>query len=247
MEEPSKLGIDFIWNLVYNSNKLGQPKNERSYMNSNREDYLKVLYEEGGLEKPVSNKIISSRLDIAPGSVTEMLTKLSDAGLVEYIAYKGSKLTEKGLSICSNLIRSHRLWEVFLMRHLNYSWREAHEEAHRLEHVATNRMVDRLDKFLDYPEVCPHGESIPKKGEYLTVKHGIIPLSDFGEGESCMISKIVEDGDLLDYAQSIGLQIGEEIQIISKGAYEGPIEFNQGGKKITMSYKAATQIFVEKV
>ena len=121
-------------------------------MNSNREDYLKVLYSEGGIDKFVSNKLLAEHLNVAPGSVSEMLTKLSKAGLTEFVAYKGSKLTEYGAEVCMKIIRRHRLWEVFLMNKLNYTWREAHEDAHLLEHISSERMIERLDEFLGYPE-----------------------------------------------------------------------------------------------
>lgn len=213
-------------------------------MTSNKEDYLKAIYEEGGLEKVVPNKLIAEKLGIAPASVTEMLAKLSQQGLIDYEAYKGSRLTDKGLAACINVVRSHRLWEVFLMEHLGYSWREAHEDAHLLEHISPSRMVDRLDAFLNYPKTCPHGSMIPRKGK-VPDNLRLGRLSDMKEGETAFICRIVEDGKLLDYLERSGLQIHKEIKILAIDDYEGPVSFLQEGKTITISYKAASQIFVE--
>ena len=214
-------------------------------MNINREDYLKEIYEAGGLQEPVSNKLIAQKLNVSAASVSEMLAKLQEGGLIEYTAYKGSVLTKEGLAICSNLVRCHRLWEVFLMRHLNYSWREAHEEAHLLEHIATKRMVDRLDIFLNFPTDCPHGEHIPREGEGVFTEPKLEKLANLEINEIAKISRIVEDGDLLDYAERNGVKMGEKICLVTKDEYEGPISFTQGDKTITISHKAAMQIFVE--
>lgn len=216
-------------------------------MNSNREDYLKIIYEEGGLERPVPNKIIAQRLQVAPGSVSEMLTKLSKAGLVDAISHKGVQLTSEGLSICFNLIRSHRLWEVFLMRHLHYSWREAHEEAHLLEHIATEKMIDRLDLFLNFPSVCPHGEHIPRKGEHLEAEPQLDSLSQLEAGDRAIVSRLIEDGELLDYLEGVGLCIGATVCITEKQPYEGGISFTQEAATLCISHKASTQIFVERI
>lgn len=213
-------------------------------MTSNKEDYLKVIYEEGGLERSVPNKTISEKLGIAPASVSEMLIKLEKQGLISYEAYKGSRLTEAGLAACIDVVRSHELWEVFLMRHLGYSWREAHEDAHLLEHVAPPRMVDRLDAFLNHPKTCPHGSLIPQNGQ-APARLQLMRLSSLSEGETAVIRQVVEDGKLLDYLERSGLQIHKTIQVLSIDDYEGPVSFLQDGETITISFKAATQIFVE--
>ena len=214
-------------------------------MTSNKEEYLKAIYEEGGLETPVPNKAIANKLGIAQPSVSEMLSKLHRQGLIVYEAYKGSRLTDEGLMACIDLVRSHRLWEVLLMRHLGYSWREAHEDAHLLEHVAPERMMERLDRFLNYPQTCPHGSWIPQKGEIperLTLQR----LSELRVGDRATVIRLEEDGALLDYLERIGLQIHEPIEVQAVEDYEGPMKILQGAKSIHISYKAATQVFVER-
>ena len=215
-------------------------------MTSNKEDYLKTIYDAGGIKAYVSNKVISQKLGVAPASVSEMLSKLQSEGLIEYKAYHGSRLTTKGLNSCIDVVRSHELWEVFLIRHLGYTWWEAHEEAHLLEHVASERMIDRLDAFLGHPQTCPHGALIPQKGKPVPQrKVPLHKLSELSENEKAEIAQIVEDQKLLDYLERSGIQVHKNICIISKDEYEGPITFDQEGKIISISYKAATQIFVK--
>ena len=213
-------------------------------MTSNKEDYLKIIYEEGGMKKPVSNKIIAEKLNIAPPSVSEMLVKLSQQDLINYEAYKGSTLTEKGVETCINIVRSHRLWEVFLMNHLGYTWREAHEDAHLLEHIAPVRMLERLDSFLGFPKTCPHGSIIPQKGQQPN-RTDFKKLSDLSIGDVVTIKRVEEDGKLLDYLERSHLKIHKKIKVLSIDDYEGPISFLQDGKNIAISYKAATKIYVE--
>ena len=213
-------------------------------MTSNKEDYLKVIYELGGETNSVTNKEIAEKMELAAPSVSEMLVRLQQEGLVEYKAYHGTKLTPLGLEYCIKIVRSHRLWEVFLMEHLNYTWREAHEDAHLLEHIAPDRMIDRLDAYLGYPKTCPHGAIIPRHGKLPVVESDEKTLNTLEEGQEATVSRIIEDGNLLDYLASTGMQINEKITILHKGEYEGPISFIQGDKTISISYKAATQIYI---
>lgn len=215
-------------------------------MTSNKEDYLKVIYEEGGLEKTIPNKIISDKLGIAPASVSEMLSKLSKEGLITYQAYKGSVLTEKGCSACIDIVRSHRLWEVFLIQHLGYTWREAHEDAHLLEHIVSTRISERLNTFLNHPLTCPHGSLIPQR-EKMPSYIKQMRLSDLSAEDTASICRVTEDGALLDYLERSGLRLHRSIQMLSIDDYEGPVTFTQDGKQISISFKAATQVYVTRL
>lgn len=213
-------------------------------MTPNKEDYLKELYKLGGAEQLVSNKQIAERLSISPASVTEMLNKLNKEGFIEYQPYKGSKLIGEGLQKAIMLLRGHRLWEVFLMRHLGYSWSEAHEDAELLEHITPPRLTSRLDKFLNYPNHCPHGSDIPKLDEEFD-RTELRPLSQLIQGDKSRIRRVTEESALLDYLQSLGIKIGAEFTVVSIGQYEGPIVIMLEGKEIQISYKASEHIYVE--
>lgn len=212
-------------------------------MTPNKEDYLKVIYEQsegGGL---ASNKVIAERLGVTPASVTEMLTKLSKQGLINYTAYKGSSLTEEGLKNCASVVRGHRLWEVFLMRELGYKWSDAHEDAHLLEHATPERMIDKLDEYLGYPDHCPHGSVIPREnGVERAVS--LKKLSDLSAGDSAKICKVMEEKELLDYLEALGLAIGKGIEVKEIGKYEGPISCSIDGDMVDISFKAANKIYV---
>lgn len=214
-------------------------------LTSNKEDYLKIIYEEGGFENPVTNKVIAEKLGVAPPSVSEMIVKLDKQGLITYEAYKGSQLTKAGLDACIELIRSHRLWEVFLTSHLGYSLRESHEYAHLLEHISDSLLIDRLNHYLEYPEVCPHGFVIPQKGQGPNkINNNHKKLSQVSPHDIVKIVCVFEDGALLDYLEQSGVEIGKTIEVVHVADYEGPITFNQDNREIVLSYKAATQVFV---
>lgn len=215
-------------------------------MTPNKEDYLKVMYKLGGAEQMVGNKQIAEALQIAPASVTEMLGKLKKENLIHYEAYKGSRLTQEGVEAAILLVRGHRLWEVFLMRHLGYSWSEAHEDAELLEHITPSRLTARLDKFLNYPAYCPHGSAIPfPDGQVHSVS--LQTLSLLPVGAVSHIRRVTEEKELLDYLQALGVTIGCSVKIVEVGAYEGPLTLELEGKRVQVSFKAASQIYVDEL
>lgn len=213
-------------------------------MTPNKEDYLKAVYKLGGLNNLVSNKQIAEALQISPASVTEMLGKMKKEGLIHYEPYKGSRLTGRGVSAAISLVRGHRLWEVFLMRHLGYSWSEAHEDAELLEHITPPRLISRLDNFLNFPAYCPHGSAIPHPdGQVDTVP--MQPLNLLPVGMSSHIRRVTEEKELLDYLQTSGVEIGHSVRIVEAAAYEGPLTLELEGKRVQISFKAACQIYVD--
>lgn len=214
-------------------------------MTPKKEDYLKAIYTLGGQKAMVSNKQISEALQIAPASVTEMLGKMNREDLIHYEPYKGSRLTDKGKQAAISLVRSHQLWEVFLIKHLGYSWSDAHEDAELLEHVMPERLMNRLDQFLNYPEYCPHGNAIPKADG----QPDAIPLQTLNllpVGEPSYIRRVTEEKELLDYLQEAGITIGSHVCITESAAFEGPVTLQLEEKRVQISYKAACHIYVDK-
>lgn len=212
-------------------------------MTPNKEDYLKELYKLGGYERLVSNKQLSQTLKVAPASVSEMLAKLNQEALLTTEPYKGAKLTKDGIEIAVSLLRGHRLWEVFLIRHLGYSWSEAHEDAELLEHVSPSRLTNRLERFLNYPAYCPHGNAIPDQNGQ--IKEGsLMLLSTLEAGKTALIKKVQEEKELLDYLQIQGIEIGSKVTVLAVDAYEGPYTLAFKDKTIQISHKAACQIYV---
>lgn len=213
-------------------------------MTPNREDYLKLIFELGGDENKINNKQIVSGLDVSAASVSEMISKLVKEGLVEHSPYQGVQLTELGLKKASTLIRKHRLWEVFLVEHLNYSWNEVHDDAEVLEHVTSQTLANRLSAYLNQPKFCPHGGVIPADNQPVHEQKRQ-KLTDYPVGATIRIARVLDEKELLDYLVSIDLQIHEEYRIDEIAAYEGPISISNDKKQLAISYKAASTIFVD--
>src|ERR1700726_1464068 len=164
----------------------------RSGLTRAQEDYLKALYQLHGDQRPVPTRELAQRLGISSPSVSEMVTRLSAQGLVEHDRYRGQQLTREGRRVALELVRHHRLLEMFLVQVLGYTWDEVHEEAERLEHVISERMEQRIFDLLGRPELDPHGHAIPS----LTGKVRPIsdrPLSECRAGESLVVQGVSDD------------------------------------------------------
>lgn len=215
-------------------------------MTPNREDYLKLILELGGDKAKVSNKQIVSGLNISGASVSEMISKLVKEGLVEHSPYQGVQLTEIGLAKASSLVRKHRLWEVFLVEHLDYTWNDVHDEAEVLEHVTSDQLAQRLEDYLNHPKYCPHGGMIPENQQLIHEKERQT-LSSYPTGTKIRIARVLDEKELLDYLVAINLNINEVYTIADVAAYEGPITIENEEKQIAVSYKAASTIFVDQL
>ncbi|MBM6613405.1 metal-dependent transcriptional regulator [Desemzia sp. RIT804] len=215
-------------------------------MTPNKEDYLKIIFELGGTEHKVTNKQIMNSLQISAPSVSEMMTKLLKDDYIVHVPYKGVQLTEKGENKASILVRKHRLWEVFLVKKLEFPWNEVHEEAEVLEHVTSRELANKLDKFLDYPKTCPHGGVIPSDHGQFPEKNNL-SLVHFGKLKEIRIKRVLDDKELLDYLSSLEIKVGQVYTVKEYGIYEGPITLEHDRKEKQISYKAASNIFVEEI
>ena len=215
-------------------------------MTPKKEDYLKIIFELGGRKKKVSNKKIAMSLNVAAGSVTEMIRKLVKEGLVHHEPYAGISLTPNGVKIAEELIRRHRLWETFLVTKLNYKLEDVHEDAEVLEHATSDNLMDHLDIFLDHPKRCPHGGIIPdKSGNYEEDSHEI--LMEVPDGQTVEVDRFIDNHDLLIYLSDVRLKLGDKIKVLSHRPFEGSIEIEveNTGEKMEIGYKAAHYIFVK--
>lgn len=215
-------------------------------MTPNREDYLKLILELGGDENKISNKQIVAGLTVSGASVSEMISKLVKEDLVEHSPYQGVQLTKLGLKKASTLVRKHRLWEVFLVDHLGYSWNEVHDDAEVLEHVTSDQLEEKMDDYLGHPAYCPHGGMIPQSDQVIHEKKRQA-LSEYPVGTKIRIARVLDEKELLDYLVDLGIKIHEEYVIETIAAYEGPITLKNDEKEIAVSYKAASTIFVDQL
>lgn len=211
-----------------------------------KEDYLKIIFELGGSHKKVSNKEISLGLGIAAGSVTEMISKLADEGLVVHEPYAGISLTPKGQKYAAELVRKHRLWETFLVDKLHYNFADVHSEAEILEHQTSDRLATALDTFLGHPDQCPHGGVIPSaNGKFPDVTHRL--LAEANDGEVVTLKRFLDNHELLTYLEELGLRPQDQVKVIRHEPFEGPIVIQKQDdpKEINVSYKASHNIFIE--
>lgn len=185
-------------------------------------------------------------LNIAAGSVTEMVSKLVKEGLVDHTPYAGISLTKKGTEIAENLIRRHRLWETFLVDKLNYKLQDVHNDAEILEHVTSDNLMDHLEEFLGHPEHCPHGGVIPdKSGTYREESYLI--LADVAEGTTITVDRFIDNHELLSYLDDIHINLGDRLVVGEHTPFEGPIKLTycDSGEETSIGYKAAHYIFVK--
>ncbi|HEC2157695.1 metal-dependent transcriptional regulator [Staphylococcus delphini] len=210
-----------------------------------KEDYLKAILSHDGINTYVSNKTLSRFLNIKPPSVSEMVGRLEKEGYVMTKPYKGVKLSELGLSYTLDVIKRHRLIELFLIEVLNYTWEEVHVEAEVLEHRVSKLFVERLDELLKYPKTCPHGGVIPRDNHFEEIYK--IPLLSFEEGDVVTIRRVRDRSELLVFLSSKALSIGDTVKVIAKDDINRLMELENKGEKIVLSYQNAEVIFGEKV
>ncbi|MFB3175761.1 metal-dependent transcriptional regulator [Staphylococcus pseudintermedius] len=209
-----------------------------------KEDYLKAILSHDGIDTYVSNKTLSRFLNIKPPSVSEMVGRLEKEGYVMTKPYKGVKLSELGLSYTLDVIKRHRLIELFLIEVLNYTWEEVHVEAEVLEHRVSKLFVERLDELLKYPKTCPHGGVIPRDNHFEEIYK--IPLLSFEEGDVVTIRRVRDRSELLVFLSSKALSIGDTVKVVAKDDINRLMELENKGEKIVLSYQNAEVIFGEK-
>lgn len=210
------------------------------------ENYLKALLKisfDIGVEKVGTNELAHA-LEVKPATANDMLKKLKEKNLVDYKKYGKINLTSEGRKIAIEIIRKHRLWETFLYQKLEFSWDEVHEVAEQLEHIQSQKLVDKLDKFLAFPEFDPHGDPIPNsKGEIKV--HYKKTLSEMAPGTTCKMVAVKDNSSpFLQYVVKLGLGINNEIKIISIQEYDLMMLIEVNGLQSSVSHKFADNIYV---
>jgi DtxR family Mn-dependent transcriptional regulator len=211
------------------------------------ENYLKAIYAfscqyDGG----ANNQSLAERLKINPASVTDMLHRLEEKGLIAYSRSEGASLTREGLKLAIKTVRKHRLWETFLVKQMNFKWDEVHEVAEQLEHIQSDKLLDELDKILDYPKFDPHGDPIPDvNGKLPAVKSKA--LSEVASGKKVKVVNILDNSPaFLKYLDKQGIGLNDSIQIKEIEEFDQSLLLGLKNKKeIFLSHEAAKKIFVE--
>lgn len=213
-------------------------------MTPSKGDFLKAIVKLGGGERRVNNKDLAKELEISSAAVTDMALKLVTEGYINYIPYKGIEITESGNRETNKLIRKHRLWEVFLYEKLGYDWNQVHADADLLEHASSDFLIEKLNEFLGFPTMDPHGEFIPNAdGEVRSSTS--IPLTDLEVGTSFVIKEVSDNTAFLDHLLIKNITLHDHYRLVEIEKYEGALLLeDSNGEQKRISANTASQIKV---
>lgn len=215
-------------------------------MTTSEENYIKVIYHLSLVSpKGVNTNAIAGMLETKASSVTDMLKKLSEKELVAYQKYQGVTLTEKGFLSAKMIVRKHRLWEVFLVEKLQFSWDEVHEIAEELEHIKSESLIDKLDEFLGFPDFDPHGDPIPnRKGEIKKISKLLLSEAELNKEYFCIGVKD-SSSDFLKYLDKQKIALGSKFIIKEKENFDDTLTVEVNSKELTLSNKIANNLYVQ--
>ena len=209
------------------------------------EDYLKAIRHLQLERAPVSTSALAQHLDRSPASVTNMVKSLAEQGLVEHEPYRGVRLSEEGEREALRIIRRHRVIEAYLIERLGYSWDRVHAEAERLEHAASDELVERMASVMGHPEMDPHGSPIPTaEGEVAEELHPA--LSEMPVGATVIVREVSDaDEGKLRYLAELGLFPGTRVEVLDREPFEGPILVRIDGQERSLGHGLAEMVRVE--
>lgn len=214
--------------------------------NISKEDYLSIIYKNQNSEGKVKTSLVAEKLEISNAAVTDMIKKLSRDGHIKYQKYKGIQLTESGRDYAKNMVRRHRIWEVFLYQVVGMPWDKVHDEAHKLEHSSSDELINKMEEMLDFPEYDPHGDPIPGKDGSLPKQKKAIPLTMLGEKNNARVIRVNDfDSGFLKYISKIGIELNKEIMVKDILDFDHSMLVIIDGKELNLSSTIAANIFVE--
>lgn len=215
-------------------------------MTRSEENYLKTIFHLGsGDDVSINTNAIAEQMETKPSSVTDMAKKLAEKGLVNYKKYQGISLTDAGIKTALSIVRKHRLWETFLVEKLDFAWDEVHEVAEQLEHIKSEKLIDKLDQLLKFPKYDPHGDPIPgKNGEFQEHNKDLLSELPVGAHGICVGVKDSSSA-FLQYLDKHEISIGKPIQILGKEAFDGSLHLKIGEREHTVSHQIACNIYLK--
>ncbi|WP_310593965.1 metal-dependent transcriptional regulator [Flavobacterium sp.] len=215
-------------------------------MTFSEENYLKAIYHLSTFdEAEVSTNAIAEMMDTKASSVTDMLKKLAEKELVYYKKYQGASLTENGRLMAKMIVRKHRLWEVFLVEKLDFTWDEVHDVAEQLEHIRSEKLIDKLDDFLGHPTEDPHGDPIPD-GNGKMIKVDKLLLSEAKENQEVICVGVKDtSAEFLQYLDRQGIALGSKIKIVAIEPFDLSVIIKIDEKQVIVSDKTATNLYVK--
>ncbi|WP_089380300.1 metal-dependent transcriptional regulator [Lutibacter agarilyticus] len=217
-------------------------------LSQTEENYIKAIYSiEVHTGKSVSTNKIAEKLKTKASSVSDMIKKLSDKKLVYYKKYQGTKLTSEGKSIAVKIVRKHRIWEVFLVNNLDYTWDEVHDLAEQLEHIKSNTLINKLEAYLNFPTHDPHGDPIPDKDGNIE-HHKNIMLSSAKVGENCTVIGVKDSSSsFLKFLDNTKIKLGSQLKIISIEEFDNSMIIENNNSQKSISHQISKNLFVKKL
>ena len=210
-----------------------------------KENYLKAIFHAAQqIKGAVPTTAIAKKVGAKPSSVTDMFRKLSAEGLLEYQKYKGVRLTEAGNKAALQVIRKHRLWESFLVKHLHFNWDEVHQVAEQLEHVQSDKLTNELDRFLDFPARDPHGDPIPNRAGYMKISNKMLLVDlDVDQPGVCVGVKD-NSSEFLQYLDKRNIGLGTRLTVLHHEHFDGSLHLQTDTSTLMISSKIAQNIYV---
>ena len=215
-------------------------------MTFSEENYLKTIYHLTIISNSeISTNAIAEKMETKASSVTDMLKKLAEKDLVNYKKYQGVSLTEQGKKAAKMIVRKHRLWEVFLVDKLDFSWDEVHDIAEQLEHIKSEKLINKLDDFLGNPTEDPHGDPIPDaNGQIVKIEKQL--LSELRENQAGICVGVKDtSSEFLKYLDKQGIALGSKIEIVGRESFDLSMKIKVVNKDLTISNKIASNLFVK--
>lgn len=215
---------------------------------SSEENYLKAIYHLSLVSnKGVSTNAIAKKLETKASSVTDMIKKLAEKNMLVYKKYQGVTLTENGRKTAANIIRKHRLWEVFLVEKLSFSWDEVHDVAEQLEHIKSPKLIDEIDALLGFPKYDPHGDPIPdKNGELHQIEKSLLSNLKIKDKGVC-VGVNDSSSSFLQFLDKQSIALGKEIEVIDKEDFDNSMTIKISNKTIVISNKIANNLYIQKL
>jgi len=212
------------------------------------ENYLKAIYSIDSESKgTVSTNLIANKMQTKASSVTDMMKKLAEKGLVVYEKYKGVRLSDEGKKIATSIVRKHRLWECFLVDKLHFSWDEVHDIAEQLEHIKSEALINSLDAFLEFPSYDPHGDPIPNKDGYI-YKRKKVALSTLNPQDETVLLGVKDSSDaFLKYLNKKSIAIGNIIKVQSIELFDKSMEITINNNQISITEQVAENLLVKEI
>jgi len=210
------------------------------------ENYLKAIFHLGGLDgAAISTNAIAEQMETKPSSVTDMVKKLSEKGLVNYKKYQGVSLTATGRTTALAVIRKHRLWEVFLVEKLDFSWDEVHEVAEQLEHIKSEKLIDRLDQLLEFPKYDPHGDPIPGKNGEFQERDKLLLSKMPVNGKGVCVGVKDSSATFLKFLDKNNIALGNLIEVLDKEDFDNSLHIRVAGNVLQVSHQIAANLYVK--